>query len=305
MEVITLNGVKIAPNTVAAIGFFDGVHKAHQTLIKTMLTIAEQHHKEKAIITFDVHPKSVLFELDYNYITPLKKKLEIFETFGVDKVYLIEFTKDKARLEPDEFIDNYLTGLDELVCGFDFKFGTRGSGNVGTIKAHPSIKAVIVDELTYDGYKIGSTHIRDLIMSGQVHHIKETMGRHYSITGEVIHGANQGRGIGYPTANIDTGDYLIPKKGVYASFTKVKGVWHPSMSSIGHNPTLNCQTNISVESYIFDFDEQIYGEVIEILFIERLRDEQKFSSVDALVAQIDEDGHRTLEILKNSDFTLR
>ncbi|MFU8786715.1 MAG: FAD synthetase family protein, partial [Candidatus Izemoplasmataceae bacterium] len=128
MEIIKLNGIKIAPNTVAAIGFFDGVHLAHKTLIETMKNHAKEHALKTAIITFDIHPKSVLFDLDYTYITPIERKIEKIATLGVDYLYLIEFSKDKAKLSPEAFIDTYLNGLHTLVCGFDFKFGVRASG---------------------------------------------------------------------------------------------------------------------------------------------------------------------------------
>ena len=304
MKIQRLNGTKIKSNTVAAIGFFDGVHLAHQTLIQTMKAYAKTHQMNTAVITFDVHPKSVLFGLDYKYITPLEKKIEILSSYDIDTLYLIEFDAKKATLQPDAFIDHYLENLSTIVCGFDFKFGHRGSGSVETFKNHPSIKTIVVDELTHDGYKIGSTHIRDLIMSGQVEAIKDTLGRFYSVRGQVVDGAKKGRAIGYPTANIDTGDYLVPKKGVYASFTRYNKRWYRSMSSIGHNPTLNQQTNISVESYLFDFNKRIYGETIEIVFVKRLRNEEKFDSVDALVKQIEADERATISILKNSDFDL-
>ena len=299
MEIITLNGIKIKPNTVAAIGFFDGVHKAHKQLIETTIEIGNKEKLNKAVITFDVHPKSVLFGLDYYYITPLERKIEILKEFDIDYIYIIEFTKEKAQLKPHEFIDYYLQGVRTLVCGFDFKFGVRGSGNVRTLMEHPEIKTIVVEEITYAGYKVGSTHIRDLINSGLVDQIKEVLGTNYSIKGEVIHGAKKGRLIGYPTANIDTNDYLIPKTGVYTTLTKVKGKWYQSMSSVGHNPTLNCMVDVSVESNIFDFDEEIYGETIELMFIKRLRDELKFDSVEALIRKIDQDKIDSLEILNN------
>lgn len=305
MEIIKLNGLKIKPNTVAAIGFFDGVHKAHQSLIQTMKTIAKEKNAKTAVITFDVHPKSILFDLEYKYITPINRKIEKIRALDVETLYLIEFSKDKAKLSPEAFIDYYLDGLDTLVCGFDFKFGVRASGNVDTLKHYANFKTLVVDELTYGGYKIGSTHIRDLILSGQVHLIKETLGEAYSVTGEVIHGEKKGRMIGYPTANVDTTDYLIPKKGVYATMTCVDDTWYQSMSSIGHNPTLNCKSDLSVESYLFNFDEQIYGKTIEIRFIKRLRDEIKFNTVEALISQIKQDENETLNILKNSQKPLQ
>jgi riboflavin kinase/FMN adenylyltransferase len=298
MEVVKLNGVKIAHNVVAAIGFFDGVHLAHKQLIDKTVEYGNKHNLKKAVITFDVHPKSVLFGLEYYYITPLERKIEIIKEFDIDYLYIIEFNKEKASLKPHEFIDFYLHGINTIVCGFDFKFGVRGSGNVKTLQEHPEINTIIVEEITYDGFKVGSTHIRDLINSGLVDKIEEVMGDYYSVKGEVIHGAKKGRTIGYPTANINTTDYLVPKTGVYATMTKVDNVWYNSMSSVGHNPTLNCVTEVSTESYLFDFNKEIYGETVELKFIKRLRDELKFDSVEALIQQIDQDGIDTLNILK-------
>jgi len=297
MELIRLNGIKIEPNTVAAIGFFDGVHLAHKELLKKTIEIGNQKNLKKAVITFDVHPKSVLFGLDYYYITPLKRKIELIKEFDIDYLYIIEFNKDKAQLKPHEFINFYLKGLNTIVCGFDFKFGVRGSGNVKTLQEHKEFATEVVSEITFDGYKVGSTHIRDLINSGLVDQIKEVMGDYYSVQGEVIHGAKKGRTIGYPTANMNTKDYLIPKNGVYATLTKVNGVWHHSMSSVGHNPTMNCMVEVSVESHIINFDEDLYGKIIELKFIKRLRDELKFDSVETLIAQIDQDQIDSLQIL--------
>jgi len=298
MEIIKLNGTKIKPNTVAAIGFFDGVHLAHKELIDKTISIAETKKLNKAVITFDIHPKSILYGLDYFYITPLERKIEIFKKFNIDQLYVIEFTKEKAQLKPDEFIDYYLSGINTIVCGFDFKFGVRGSGNINTLLNHQDFDTIVVKEITFDGYKVGSTHIRDLINSGLVDQVKEILGDYYSIKGEVIHGAKRGRTIGYPTANMNTKDYLLPKKGVYATMTKVDGVWYKSMSSIGHNPTMNCRVDLSVESHIIDFDEDLYGKIIELKFIKRLRSELKFNNIDDLITQIDQDKVISLEILE-------
>jgi len=301
MEIIKLNGIKIADDTVAAIGFFDGVHLAHRKLINKTIEIGNEKGLKKAVITFDVHPKSILFDLDYFYLTPLKRKIEIFKEFDLDYIYVIEFSKEKASMTPIDFVNFYFSNINTVVCGFDFKFGVRGSGNVKTLLQDARFETIVVKEVTFEGYKVGSTHIRDLINSGQVENVTEVLGDYYSLKGEVIHGAKKGRMIGYPTANIDTGDYLIPKKGVYATMTKVAGKWYQSMSSIGHNPTLNCRVDLSVESNIFDFDQDIYGETIEIMFIKRLRSELKFANVDELITKIDQDKVDTLLILKNID----
>ena len=188
MEVIYLNGNKVHKNSVCAIGFFDGVHNAHKELIEETIKIGNRKGLEKGVITFDVHPKSVLFDLDYKYLTPIDRKIEIFKEFDLDYIYVIVFDKHKASLTPHEFIDFYLGEIDTIVCGFDFKFGVRGSGKVETLLEYNSFDTVVVDEVTYDGYKVGSTHIRDLIVSGQVDKVNDILGDFYSLNGEVIHG---------------------------------------------------------------------------------------------------------------------
>ena len=300
MKVIKLNGNPIEHNTIAAIGFFDGVHLAHKELIKKTIEIGNLKKLSKAVITFDVHPKSILFDLDYYYLTPLSRKIKLFEEFDLDYIYVIEFSKEKASLYPKEFIDIYLRKIKTIVCGFDFKFGVRGTGNINTLQTDNRFETVIIKEVTYEGYKVGSTHIRDLIRSGQVDKVEEVLGDYYSITGEVIHGAKKGRMIGYPTANISTNGYFIPKRGVYVTLTLVDGKWYKSMTSIGHNPTLNCRIDLSVEANIFEFNQEIYGNTIEIKFLKRLRDEIKFTSIEKLISKIDQDKINSLNYFKNN-----
>ncbi len=299
MKVVKLNGNHIEPNTAAAIGFFDGVHLAHQALIQTMRSLALKHDVPSAIITFDKHPKHVLLDIDYYYITPLQDKIETLKTFDVDVVYVIEFDRQKAGMDPLDFIDSYLKPLKFLVCGFDFTFGKRASGTVDTLKTYAPFKTVVVDKLSHEGFKIGSTIIREQIRNGQVDLITETLGRHYRIKGKVIHGKKKGRTINYPTANIDVGAYLIPKRGVYASMSKIKGKWYQSMTSVGYNPTLNLNDHISVESYLFDFNDDVYGETIETVFVKRLRDEKRFHSKAALITAIQQDEAETLRLFKD------
>ena len=305
MQVVRLNDHAIEDNVVAAIGFFDGVHLAHQTLLETVVDYGNRHQLKKAVISFDVHPKTVLFDIEYQYITPINHKIEKFKNFDIDIIYIIEFTKDIASMAPNVFIQKYLSPLNTLICGFDFRFGARASGTPELLKATPYFKTIIISEQTHDGYKIGSTHIRDLIQSGHVDQVHATLGTFYSIRGTVVQGQQKGRLLGYPTANIDTTDYLIPKQGVYASLTKVKNQWYESVSSVGYNPTLNCKAALSVESHIFNFDQMIYGEVIETMFIKRLRDELKFDTIESLIAKIDSDSIEAKTILKKHCFDLQ
>jgi len=298
MNIIELTPYTIKPNTAAAVGFFDGVHKAHEVLIGRMIERANKLKLKKAIITFDKHPKQVLFNLDYYYITPFEQKIEKLKQFDIDDIYVIRFTKAIASMNPKAFIDQYLANLKLLICGFDFKFGEKASGDIGLLKTYADFETDVIEKQTYSGYKIGSSHIRYLIQGGLVDEIPPLLGSFYRIKGTVIAGMQKGRTINYPTANIDGGDFLYPKRGVYATMSKVKDTWYQSMTSIGFNPTLNPQKGLSVESYLFDFSADIYGETIETVFVKRLRNEEKFDSKDALIQQIDKDGEETLKVLK-------
>jgi riboflavin kinase/FMN adenylyltransferase len=283
---------------IAIIGFFDGVHLAHQALLNQAITWAKEAEKIPVAITFDVHPKSVIFGLEKNYITPLPQKVKRLKKAGFDKVYVIEFNPEKSRITASQFIDDYLAGLFGLVCGFDFRFGHGGQGDITLLQSQHAFETRVLEEVRHEDQKISSSLIQDLISHGKCEEVTNLLGRYYSIEGEVIHGEKKGRLIGYPTANIDTGAFLIPEKGVYATYTRVGKRVYPSMTSVGHNPTLNAHHPLSVESYLFAFDETIYGTVIETYFVKRLRSEMKFDQVQDLIAQIDQDGIHTLEVLK-------
>jgi riboflavin kinase / FMN adenylyltransferase len=283
---------------IAIIGFFDGVHLAHQALLKEALNWSKDAQKKPVVITFDHHPKSVIYGLDVTYITPLDQKVNRLKAAGFEEVFVIAFDIAFSQLSAERFLNDYLGNLYGLVCGYDFKFGHGGKGNTELLNAHPRLKTRVVTEIRHLEQKISSSVIRELIENGQVESLPSLLGRYYSIEGEVIHGEKKGRLIGYPTANLDTTDFVIPQKGVYASFTQVNDQVYASMTSVGNNPTLNAHHPLSVESYLFDFDETIYGQTITTYFVKRLRSELKFDAVADLIAQIDLDGIETLKVLK-------
>ncbi|MFW6299190.1 MAG: bifunctional riboflavin kinase/FAD synthetase [Bacillota bacterium] len=298
MKIIPLNSETPKARVAAAIGFFDGVHTAHRSLIETMKKEAKARGIASAVITFDRHPKSVLSGEPYHYITPLSRKLRKIEAYDVDFIYLIRFDKDKAALQPKAFIDAYLKNVEVLVCGFDFSFGRHAQGTPETLKAYGAFETIVLKRQDHKGDKVGSTAIRKAILNGDMEKVHILMGEHYTIEGTVIQGAQKGRTIGYPTANIDTHEYLIPKTGVYASRTYVEGAWHDSVSSVGYNPTLSQNESVSVESHILDFDHELYGTSIAVVFIKRLRDEIAFDSKEALRERIDQDVEEARAILK-------
>lgn len=290
---------------VASIGFFDGVHRAHQSLIKKTIQLAHKANKVPVVITFDRHPKSVIFGIDFKYITPLKQKIQLLKAYGFVKVFVLPFDKALSEVDAHTFIHAYLKGVHTLVCGFDFRFGHGGKGTVQHLQNAKLFKVHVVDEIRAHEQKVSSTVIRELIEGGQMGKAHALLNRYFAIQGHVIHGEKKGRLIGYPTANIELSDTITPKNGVYATITQVDDTLHPSMTSVGHNPTLNASHPLSVESYIFAFDAMIYGKTITTFFIQRLRDEKKFDQVSELIQQIDQDAADSLTLLKPINLDLQ
>lgn len=285
------------PETVAAIGFFDGVHKGHQTVIQEAINIASESERESAVITFDPHP-SVVLQKNNNqvrYITPIDDKIKQLEALGVDRVYVVRFDSQLAKLTPEEFIDEFVITLHitHLVAGFDFTFGHKGAGNMDNIQelVGNNLEVTTISRLDYQDEKISSTRIRNKLKQGNMKEVELLLGRPYSLVGEVIHGDKRGRTIGYPTANLKIENaFLLPRIGVYAVEVKIGDKQYYGMASIGYNPTFtDDRVNTKLEVHIFDFDENIYGEKIKVYWKKYIRDEEKFSGIDELVEKLKED----------------
>lgn len=287
----------------ACIGFFDGIHLGHQQLINETKKQAQMRGIASAMITFNPDPWTIISGKNkVKHITPMKEKVHLLESLELDYLIIIEFSKDVASLTPQEFIEYYLIPLnvESLIVGEDFKFGSKGSGNVQYLKDHAAIhfdtKVVEIDKA--NNRKIGSTSITQALLKGDISTANSLLGRNYVISGYVIHGRKQGRKIGFRTANMDIVDeYVIPAEGVYAGFVEVRGRIYKAMLSIGHNPTFNQTEKLSVETHILDFDDEIYGELIKQSFVAKLRGQIKFDSVDGLVEQMNHDRDMTRKIL--------
>lgn len=291
-------------DVVACIGYFDGVHLGHQTLIKKTIERAKEIGAKSMLITFHPDPWSVINrKSNVKHITPLKTKLEVIESFGIDEVVIMKFDSSFSKLSPDDFVNHVLIGLGivELVIGSDFKFGYKGAGNVSYLKENFG-HAIYTHEINLeetDQDIISSTYLIQTILRGEVDRTKKLLGRPYKISGFVIHGSKTGRKIGFPTANLKIEDeFVIPKEGVYAGYVYVGGSKYQSIVNIGYNPTINTRDELSIETHILDFDQVIYGEVIHQTFNKRLRDELKFDSVDALIDQMENDEIEARKILK-------
>ncbi len=274
---------------VAALGFFDGIHKAHQKIIGSAVEAAEKGYKS-AVITLDKSPKEYFGKTSEESLTPINKKNELLSNLGVDEVYYLEFNEKLQNLSAEEFINNILKKLnvDTVFCGFDYRFGFKGLGTPDLIK-ESGIEVMVQEKQKINEEKISTTVLKEFVRKGEFLKYKEYTGRFYSISGLVVKGRQLGRTINFPTANLELEDkYLLPEtNGVYVTKIKVNNKIYKSVTNIGYNPTVSDEKNRKfIETHILDFDEDIYGEKIEIYFYEFLRKEQKFESFDHLKEQL-------------------
>ncbi len=295
------------PETVSAIGFFDGIHKGHQKVIQQAVDKAAQNNMESAVITFFPHPSVVLKKdaAHVKYITLPSEKQAIVQDLGVDRVYIIRFNEELSKLSPQEFIDHFIIGLNikHLVAGFDYSFGHKGKGKMADMQdyARDAFTWEAIDKVTLQEEKISSTRIRKALASGEMEEAEQLLGRPYTTTGVVVKGASRGRELGYPTANLAiTKDALLPKQGVYAARVDRKGNIYGGMANIGTNPTFTeDQADMSVEVYLFDFDDNLYDEEITIEWLSNTREEIKFDSKEALIERMQQDEQEIRAYLAN------
>ncbi|MFZ3587875.1 bifunctional riboflavin kinase/FAD synthetase [Bacillus sp. DJP31] len=290
---------------VMAFGYFDGVHIGHQRVIQTAKEIAEKQNMTSSVMTFSPHPSIVLRRENaiQHAITPLHDKIEAIEKLGIHELYIVDFNEQFSQLLPQQFIDQYVIGLNckHVVAGFDFTYGKMGKGTMETLPFHSreQFSSTIVPKVEQANGKISSSFIRDLLRTGDVNRVQLLQGRPYKIKGLVVDGEKRGSSIGFPTANIHVEEpYLIPRVGVYAVQMKVKDKWYNGVSNIGFKPTFHQHmSKVTIEVHLFDFNENIYGSNIELLFIERIRDEQKFNGVEELISRIKVDVNEAKNLL--------
>lgn len=310
MEVIKLqhpHKMSNMPPMVMALGYFDGIHLGHQRVIKEAKQEAMKLGLKCAVMTFDPHPSVVLGKSlkHVRFISPLNEKIRLFEKLGIDYVFIVHFTTDFANLLPQEFVDQYIIDLNikHVVAGFDYSYGRMGKGTMETLPFHSRNKFTytIIPKLEKEGEKISSTLIRQYISNGKTEELPKLLGRYYCTVGEVVHGDKRGRTIGFPTANIDIfDDYLLPPLGVYAVRIEIAGQWFDGVCNVGYKPTFNKENGDSptVEVHIFQFNQEIYGEIVRVEWHKYIRREQKFNGIDELVAQIEKDKKIAMEYLE-------
>lgn len=291
------------PPLSMALGFFDGVHLGHQKVMKSAKEKAEELGLKSAVMTFDPHPSVVLGRTKEHvrYITPIEEKIKIVSQLGIDYLFIVHFSKEFASLSPQAFIDQYIIDLNvsHVTAGFDYTYGKFGKGTMDTIESHGHGKftTTTIPQQKKGNDKISSTLIRTFLNEGSVEKIPSLLGRYYTVTGPVIQGDQRGRQIGFPTANVSVSeDFITPPIGVYAVKIFVQGVWREGVCNLGYKPTFHDDLKApSIEVHIFDFDEDIYGEVVEVEWHKHIRNERKFNGIDALVEQIAKDKRETLD----------
>ena len=312
MQVINdINEFEYDKKSAVTVGTFDGIHLGHREIIEKLNTVKAAKGLRSVVITFEPHPQIVLRNKTGNIkvLTTLEEKLDIFSNLNIDIVYVIKFTKEFSETTAEGFYKNYLIdkiGLNDLILGYDHMFGKNREGNFDTLKLLSRKYDFTVDkveEFKIDGQHISSTVIRNLLCEkGDVKTVRSILGRHYSVEGNVIEGKKLGKKLGYPTANIEiSSEYkLIPKIGVYAVEVILGEKKYSGMMSIGKNPTVTDDESIKLEVNIFDFNEDIYGKKIRVNFIEYIRDEKKFDSLEELVKQLDLDKESTYKIINET-----
>lgn len=292
-----------ADDTVLIMGFFDGVHLGHQKVIKTGVELAQKHNLKAVLMTFDRSPRTVYqHEKNFKYLSTMQRKAQLVEQLGVDYLYFVQFSEDFAHLQPQEFVDQYMVGLKAkyVVAGFDYTYGKKDIANMQRLPeyAQRRFETVTVPEQLINGQKIGSSAIKTFISQGHIQTANEFLGYSYQNQGEVIHGLQRGRTLGYPTANLAVdGSQLVPAIGVYATRIKIGKKWYGAMTSVGYNVTFKENTGVTIETNIFDFDEQIYGQHIELEWVQYLRGEVKFDGAEGLIKQLELDKANALKAL--------
>ena len=286
---------------IFALGFFDGVHLGHQALLDACRKLAGEGNAPVAAITFDRHPQSLFMEHPPALLNSVSDRELLLRRFGVEHIECLPVTKEVMSTNWEAFLENLVEqGGTGFVSGSDFRFGHRGEGDAdklqGFCREH-SLPCVIVPEQRIDGIRVSSTHIRTLVEAGDMKTAERFLGHSHILTGTVVSGRQLGRTIGIPTANVLLPEgVVVPKLGVYACICTVDGRNYVAVTNVGSRPTVDGH-QVRAESWLLDFDGDLYGKEMQLRFAAYLRPEEKFPSLEDLVAEIRKDAEKTRKIL--------
>jgi riboflavin kinase/FMN adenylyltransferase len=281
---------------VLALGNFDGLHRGHRKILDRLRRVAAERAATAVVMTFDPHPPRVVRPDKAPPLLMTKaQKLEAIADAGVQGTAIVRITPELSRWDPETFVRTVLVDwlhVSEVWVGANFLFGHDRAGNFSllrTLGSHYGFKAEKIDPVRYKDFVVSSTRIRRLVSEGRVDEAGALLGHQYFIDGTVVQGDKRGRTIGFPTANLCTDNELLPPHGVYATTARIGEIVYPSVTNIGTRPTVDQSGRTTVETHIFNTDKDLYGSTLRVGFVQRLRDERAFESLDALRAQIDVD----------------
>jgi riboflavin kinase/FMN adenylyltransferase len=288
--------------SVVTVGFFDGVHLGHQEVIKRTVEAAREREARSVAVTFDRHPRETLTPGEEpRLLTTVERKAALIDAFGVDVLVVLAFTNEFSQVPAEDFVRNVLVGGLHAVharVGANFTFGHRAAGTVATLREVGETLEMTADEVALfelEGRVVSSSSIREALATGDLAWPRTALGRRYEVDGEVVAGAGRGKGLGYPTANLRTWPrLLLPGQGIYAGVAQLHdGTRYLAAIDVGTNPTFGTEP-LHVEAFLLDFpDDELRGDTLTVEYWERLRDEVKFDSVEALIAAIADDVERT------------
>ncbi len=300
-----LRRAAIGRPTALTIGVFDGVHRGHQALLRRVIDAARADNLAAAAVTFHPHPRQVIHpNVQISYLTSLEDRLDHLLATGLDTVAAVTFTSELAQVEAEDFVQTLIEELQlaKLVIGPDFALGRQRAGDPQALARmcdEAGIALEIIDLIQDDDAKVSSSEIRSALAEGVIDRVNGLLGRRFSLHGPVVLGAERGRTIGFPTANIAVGaDLALPAYGVYATICHVEDREYQSVTNVGVRPTIEDDPAVSVESHLFDFEGDIYGRDARVDFVSFLRGERKFDGLDALKEQIARDCDGAREALR-------
>ena len=301
------DNARIARPTVLTLGVFDGLHLGHQLVMRTVVERARAAGATPTVITFDPHPRAVLHpESAPPLLQTLDQKVEALGVLGVEQTIVIRFTPEFAGVRAEDFLRDVVherLQAREVYLGRGFAFGRGREGNIELLRrvsAELGFRADEVAEVRLRGRRISSSLIRELLLAGRVNLARRMLGRPYGVEGRVVRGAERGRRIGFPTANLQPQNRVIPRSGVYVTATLIEGAWRRSVTNVGVRPTFERAGEPSVETFVMDWRGDLYGDVVRVRFLRRLRGERRFASIDELKAQIGRDAERAREYFRRA-----
>lgn len=296
--------------SVVAVGKFDGVHAGHRAIIRALRRMADADGTVAAVVTFDRNPLSLLQpELSPEALLSNRQKLELLGETGLDATLMLTFDERLRAQSPDDFVREVLVetlGARTVIVGKDFRYGVSGSGDVASLRIEGErwgFDVQLVEDVREEGRRASSTWVREALATGDIRQAIEVLGHLPTVRSVVVPGLRRGRELGYPTANLRPGpEGFVPADGVYAGWLSVDGETFAAAISIGNNPTFEGVPERQIEAYVLDQDIDLYGRVVEIAFVERLRGMERFNSVDELIDKLAEDVARTRVVMADAPF---